>query len=729
MDNSNCSSNNNLKKASPSKTLFKCIGKKDKKWICIKCQLQNFSTCSECGFCGMKNGILNNNNNTDNLIDKLSTSPNKTEYGLGWIGRNNYYRQQFGCLDKRSTHNNVPVINHNKKWRLLLRLLSNDLNQSYPMPNNDDYNDENDNELKLSDNKMRNFCYLLEKLKLNQTGTKLNSLKYFNRCSAHFDLIYQQFYYSETDLSSYIKFCDNTTSQTTTADPAIGCNDIIQKNGWICTECSFLNVYTSCSCIICNSRRNNNSIKNIFKQILINIKCISQFVLKNEQLNCSTIYSDSIHQQPIIVDDNLSLINGVDSTKQHNEFYFQNTSISNSYLPIISLTLSVENLLLSNHLVQSFFDAKFFLIKITYLQINGDQLENTAEIKYWQCIKCTLINQFDCKYCLACGGSKLNSLNYQQQLYGNKNDNPFNRINKNNNNKELELIGNNRIKQIEPFDEDKNGLENFFETKTWTCIKCTLNNLIKNEICDACGYPRYFNTQDNMLNEYVSFNYNQNQLGKNTHVARNLTRKIGSHWECSACTYINQSNRFSCEICHQARCVLTLKPINSTLSNIKGELPINDRNNETYSTLCRGESELIETLRRIEENESRKLWNNIVQFCMHNKIQFIDDSFQPNNQSLYYQTSPQSLRLNTLRLNTGPIQWLRPHDIFYDNCFNNEWTVFRNPLPSDILQGVLGNCWFLSALAVLAERPDLVQRVMITRENCLQGVYQVNYLK
>lgn len=326
----------------------------------------------------------------------------------------------------------------------------------------------------------------------------------------------------------------------------------------------------------------------------------------------------------------------------------------------------------------------------------------------------------------------MNSLIYQQKLNGEKDDTIV--INNKDDNENLKLIENEQIKQSNHPNDGNKLLENFLENKTWTCIKCTLNNAIKNEICDACGYPRYFNTNNNMLNDYVLFNYNQNQLAnKNTHIAKNLTRKIGSHWECSACTYINQSNRFSCEICHQARCVLTLKPINNSLSNFSNlneEFQKNNLKNGTsslaYSTLCRGESELIETLRRIEENESRKLWNNIVQFCTYNKIEFIDDSFQPNNQSLYYQTTPQALRLNTLRLNTGPIQWLRPQDIFHDNnCTNNEWTVFRNPLPSDILQGVLGNCWFLSALAVLAERPDLVQRVMITREICSQGVYQV----
>ena len=53
------------------------------------------------------------------------------------------------------------------------------------------------------------------------------------------------------------------------------------------------------------------------------------------------------------------------------------------------------------------------------------------------------------------------------------------------------------------------------------------------------------------------------------------------------------------------------------------------------------------------------------------------------------------------------------------------WTVFSTPLPSDIQQGALGNCWLVAAIALIAEHPRLLERIILTHEVNREGVYLV----
>lgn len=66
------------------------------------------------------------------------------------------------------------------------------------------------------------------------------------------------------------------------------------------------------------------------------------------------------------------------------------------------------------------------------------------------------------------------------------------------------------------------------------------------------------------------------------------------------------------------------------------------------------------------------------------------------------------------------IRWQRPDEMVFD-----EYSIFRQPSLSDVKQRGLGNCWFLAVLAVLAQRPELIERLFVAKEYCSRRVFLI----
>lgn len=100
---------------------------------------------------------------------------------------------------------------------------------------------------------------------------------------------------------------------------------------------------------------------------------------------------------------------------------------------------------------------------------------------------------------------------------------------------------------------------------------------------------------------------------------------------------------------------------------------------------------------------------------------FTDNEFPPNDQSLFVDPSNPPPKLQVVS------EWKRPAEIVKDGRVESHPCLFSGAAnPSDVCQGRLGDCWFLSAVAVLTEVSRITE-VIITPEYNEEGIYTVRF--
>lgn len=109
-------------------------------------------------------------------------------------------------------------------------------------------------------------------------------------------------------------------------------------------------------------------------------------------------------------------------------------------------------------------------------------------------------------------------------------------------------------------------------------------------------------------------------------------------------------------------------------------------------------------------------------------IQFKDESFPPNEYSLLAKNKNTGEYIDTKEgesnstfIKNNFIEWKRITDIL-----GNDIDVFKGKIEKDdVKQGGLGNCYFLSSLAALSDRPYLIYQLFRTKKISSQGIYEV----
>ncbi|GLT39413.1 hypothetical protein SLA2020_136050 [Shorea laevis] len=100
---------------------------------------------------------------------------------------------------------------------------------------------------------------------------------------------------------------------------------------------------------------------------------------------------------------------------------------------------------------------------------------------------------------------------------------------------------------------------------------------------------------------------------------------------------------------------------------------------------------------------------------------FTDNEFPPNDQSLFIDPSHPPSKLQVVS------EWKRPAEIVKEGHLESRPCLFSGAAnPSDVCQGRLGDCWFLSAVAVLTEVSRITE-VIITQEYNEEGIYTVRF--
>eukprot|EP00041_Stephanoeca_diplocostata_P025449 m.666502 g.666502 ORF g.666502 m.666502 type:complete len:1081 (+) comp22749_c2_seq30:398-3640(+) len=242
---------------------------------------------------------------------------------------------------------------------------------------------------------------------------------------------------------------------------------------------------------------------------------------------------------------------------------------------------------------------------------------------------------------------------------------------------------------------------------------------------------------------------------------RSDTIQAPHFWVCTSCTAINQPYSVQCRTCSTLYSTLQTPWIctyckceNSTsespvtvcggcgweqtnedpiasgptaATGVGASVPKRKNNRAIVRGLMRDNSKEIHLVSLREQSRQQKVVDQqeyIESYCAATGVPFLNPDFPP---------APKSLYLNGKYPAQDTVivahHWRRIEHVVCDDghARDRRWALSANGVfpPNDIVQGMLGNCWFLSALALVATNPELMATVLLSKRMSPAGVYQV----
>jgi calpain-15 len=165
--------------------------------------------------------------------------------------------------------------------------------------------------------------------------------------------------------------------------------------------------------------------------------------------------------------------------------------------------------------------------------------------------------------------------------------------------------------------------------------------------------------------------------------------------------------------------------------NYKWNITVQDVDKESLkATKAQREASIQQELKKIAElkvDTAASLQTITAQLLAAN-LQFIDTDFPPIDSSVapLFAGRPYGDAITWKR---AP-EFMRRHSDTGDEKDEPDVKLYEDGIsPLDIQQGGLGNCWFCCALSTLAEHPEMIERIFISKDVNPTGIYRLRICK